>query len=157
MDFLNFITELEKAGNSHKQGQDQTKIIHSLLDDVYKVFFSFSFEQAEQIRNIVTSMKLKDVISNYPTEDLSIQKNTEEWLTKWLMSFVLCNGTGDYRDDIMMINTYLLKKLPRDFDRRPLFESATWLARGDVNDTTTLRGILASRAKKGFFEKLFGK
>ena len=80
----------------------------------------------------------------------------EEWLTKWLMSFVLCNATGDYRDDIMTINTYLLKKLPRGFDRRPLFESAARLAPGDVNEITTLRGVLASRAKIGLFEKLFG-
>ena len=59
MNFSSFITEFEKAGNLHKQGQDQTKIIHFLLDDVYKDFFSFSFEQAEQIRKVVTSMKMK--------------------------------------------------------------------------------------------------
>ena len=39
MDFQSFITEFEKVGKLHKQGQDQSKAIQSLLDDVYKDFF----------------------------------------------------------------------------------------------------------------------
>ena len=101
-------------------------------------------------------MDMENAFVSYPKWNLK-QKNVEEWLTKWLMAFVLCNATGDYRDDTMTIGTDVLSGLPQGFNHRPFFESAARLAPGNVNEFTTLRGVLASHAKKGFFEKLFGK
>ena len=158
--FLNFVAELEKAGvlykNIREQEESQTKLIHSLLDDVYGAFFSFSFSQAQQIRKIVRAMDMENAFASYPKRNLK-QKNVEEWLTKWLMAFVLCNATDDYRDDMMTIHSDVMSGLPQGFDHRPFFESAARLAPGNVNEFTTLRGVLASRGKKGFLEKLFGK